>query len=45
MQGLHIASLTHSEMIVLNLPELQRMTAFNYELALLEENDTRIHAY
>jgi|JI9StandDraft_2_1071091.scaffolds.fasta_scaffold1291384_1 hypothetical protein len=35
-EGKHIASLTQSQMLVLNLPELQTMGIFSAEIALID---------
>ena len=45
LEGKHIASLTHSQMLVLNLPELQAMGAFTAQIALIQEPEPRIYAY
>lgn len=45
IEGKHIASLTHSEMLVLNLPELQGMGTFTIEIALLDQPEPKIYAY
>lgn len=44
-EGRHVASLTHSDMIMLNLEELQAMGAFRLEVVLLDKQEAKMHAY